>query len=231
MDEHLFNRPESYIHVMYEGDKFQINVLLFFSRYLLLSRVMRNIRWIMWLTLSCSHSSCRDRKERLISATESSLSSTLSDTEFSDSDWLSPESSTVIQDTLWPIHTRKNTDASLTLTLCYICINVHAFSYQIHIDFQMPKLNHKSTNCTSYCRTVCSSSDNFTHMVVRQTLAVISGLMQTAWHQPVSWRGQRRGCRRCSGCCCPGQSSHWGSTLTPSKIPALRSNTYTTTEC
>lgn len=67
----------------------------FSSFYLLLSRVMRNIRWIMWLTLSCSHSSCRDRKERLISATESSFSSTLSDTEFSDSDWLSPESSTV----------------------------------------------------------------------------------------------------------------------------------------
>lgn len=63
--------------------------------YLLLSRVMRNIRWIMWLTLSCSHNSCRDRNDRLISATESSFSSTLSDTEFSDSDWLSPESSTV----------------------------------------------------------------------------------------------------------------------------------------
>lgn len=88
---------------------------------------MRNIRWIMWLTLSCSHSSCRDRKERLISATESSLSSTLSDTEFSDSDWLSPESSTVIQDTVWPIHTRKNADASLTLTLRYIRIYVYAF--------------------------------------------------------------------------------------------------------
>lgn len=78
---------------------------------LLLSRVMRNIRWIMWLTLSCSHSSCLERKERLISATESSLSSTLSDTEFSDSDWLSPESSTTIQDTMQLKHTRKkNTD-------------------------------------------------------------------------------------------------------------------------
>lgn len=65
---------------------------------------MRNIRWIMWLTLSCSHSSCLDRKERLISATESSLSSTLSDTEFSDSDWLSPESSTVIK--VWLLHAR-----------------------------------------------------------------------------------------------------------------------------
>jgi len=57
-------------------------------------------------------------------------------------------------------------------------------------------------------------------MVVDQTAVVVSGQMQTVWHQPVSWRGQRRGCRRCSGCCCPGQSSHWGSTLTPSKIPA-----------
>ncbi|TNN75521.1 hypothetical protein EYF80_014333 [Liparis tanakae] len=44
-------------------------------------------------------SSCLDRKERLISATESSLSSTLSVTEFSDSDWLSSESSTGTQDT------------------------------------------------------------------------------------------------------------------------------------
>lgn len=68
---------------------------------------MRNIRWIMWLTLSCSQSSCLERKERLISATESSLSSTLSDTEFSDSDWLSPESSTTIQDTLWLKQTRE----------------------------------------------------------------------------------------------------------------------------
>lgn len=83
---------------------------------------MRNIRWIMWLTLSCSHSSWRDRNERLISATESSLSSTLSDTEFSESDWLSPESSTVIPDTrvkyetmwinlsqtlVWPVLTRN----------------------------------------------------------------------------------------------------------------------------
>lgn len=70
-----------------------------------------------------------------------------------------------------------------------------------------------------------SSSDNSTHMVLQQTVVVVSGLMQTAWHQPVSWRGQRRGCRICSGCCCPGQSSHWGSTLnTPSKIPVFRSN-------
>lgn len=74
--------------------------LIFF--YLLLSRVMRNIRWIMWLTLSCSHNSCRERNERLISATESSFSSTLSDTEFSDSDWLSPESSTVGKEWKWP---------------------------------------------------------------------------------------------------------------------------------
>lgn len=73
--------------------------------YSLLSRVIRNILWIMWLTLSCSQSSCRDRKERLISATESSLSSTLSETEFSDSDWLSPESSakTVETERLWTI--------------------------------------------------------------------------------------------------------------------------------
>lgn len=77
---------------------------LFLHLNLLLSNVTRNIRWIMWLTLSCSHSSCLERKERLISATESSLSSTLSDTEFSDSDWLSPESSTAIQDTLWLKH-------------------------------------------------------------------------------------------------------------------------------
>lgn len=76
----------------------------------------------------------------------------------------------------------------------------------------------------------CSSSDNSTHTVVQQTVVVVSGLMQTAWHQPLSWRGQQRGCRRCSGCCCPGQSSHWGSTLIPSKIPALRSNADTTTK-
>lgn len=56
---------------------------------------MRKILWIMWLTLSCSQSSCRERKDRLISATESSFSSMLSDTELSDSDWLSPESTAV----------------------------------------------------------------------------------------------------------------------------------------
>lgn len=55
----------------------------------LLSSVIRKILWIMWLTLSCSQSSCRERKERLISATESSLSSMLSDTESSDSEVLS----------------------------------------------------------------------------------------------------------------------------------------------
>lgn len=56
---------------------------------------MRKILWIMWLTLSCSQSSCLERKDRLISATESSFSSMLSDTELSDSDWLSPESTAV----------------------------------------------------------------------------------------------------------------------------------------
>lgn len=40
------------------------------SQHSLLSRVMRNILWIMWLMLSCSHSSRCERKERLISATE-----------------------------------------------------------------------------------------------------------------------------------------------------------------
>lgn len=40
------------------------------SRRSLLSRVMRKILWIMWLMLSCSHSSRCERKERLISATE-----------------------------------------------------------------------------------------------------------------------------------------------------------------
>lgn len=94
---------------------------LFRHLNLLLSRVTRKIRWIMWLTLSCSHSSCLERKERLISATESSLSSTLSETEFSDSDWLSPES-TAIQDTPWLKHTSKkhflnlHTESSYTQT-------------------------------------------------------------------------------------------------------------------
>lgn len=189
---------------------------------------MRNIRWIMWLTLSCSHSSCRDRKERLISATESSLSSTLSDTEFSDSDWLSPESSTVIQDSVWPIHARnkKNTDASLTLKLCYThyCICILLWTTLWLWDHWTDPYNH----WLHFLSKDCSSSDNSTHMVVQQTVVVVSGLMQTAWHQPLSWRGQQRGCRRCSGCCCPGQSSHWGSTLIPSKIPALRSNADTT---
>lgn len=40
------------------------------SPNLLLSSVIRNILWIMWLILSCSHNSCWERKERLISATE-----------------------------------------------------------------------------------------------------------------------------------------------------------------
>lgn len=59
-------------------------------------------------------------------------------------------------------------------------------------------------------------------MVVRQTTAEVCGLMQTAWRQPASWRGQQKGCRRCSGCCCPGQSSHCGSALIPFKTPAFR---------
>lgn len=95
----------TYTHTPYERGIIYRSMYVCFSFYLLLSRVMRNIRWIMWLTLSCSHSSCLERKERLISATESSLSSTLSETEFSDSDWLSPESSTVIK--VWPLHARK----------------------------------------------------------------------------------------------------------------------------
>lgn len=179
---------------------------------------MRNIRWIMWLTLSCSHSSWRDRKERLISATESSLSSTLSDTEFSESDWLSPESSTVIPDTgvkyesmwihlgqmlIWPVLTRNKRHWCFSITEMVFCVYFYAFCYELHFDFED-----------------CRGSDYSSYMVVQQTAVVISGLMQTVWHQPVSWRGQQRGCRRCSGCCCPGQSSHWGSTFTPSKIPA-----------
>lgn len=85
-------------------------------------------------------------------------------------------------------------------------------------------------NCTltltsvviAFYKAECEKFDHTTHVVAEQRAAEVSGLMQTAWHRPVSWRGQQRGCRRCSGCCCPGQSSHWGSTLTPSKIPALR---------
>lgn len=158
------------------------------SVYSLLSRVMRNIRWIMWLTLSCSHNSCRDLNERLISATESSFSSTLSDTEFSDSDWLSPESSTVEEDFEWPLY------------------------YWNHIrnNVFFEHMNMQNTTAES------------THMVVRQTTAEICGLTQTAWHQPMSWRGRQKGCRRCSGCCCPGQSSHCGSALIPFKTPAFR---------
>lgn len=178
----------------------------FSPSYLLLSRVMRNIRWIMWLTLSCSHSSWRDRKERLISATESSLSSTLSDTEFSESDWLSPESSTVIvkQETMW-LNLRQMFVWLIVMFIRRWCLSNTEMMYVSNFIW-----------LTVFCR----RADRSSYMVVRQTAVVVSGLMQTVWHQPVSWRGQRRGCRRCSGCCCPGQSSHWGSTLTPSKIPA-----------
>lgn len=183
---------------------------------------MRNIRWIMWLTLSCSHSSCLDRKERLISATESSLSSTLSDTEFSDSDWLSPESSTVIK--VWPLHAR------ITLMLLLhrvIGTLLYGFLWW-HTLWLLDHCNDPHKHWLYFF--LWKASDKSTYMVLQQTVVVVSDLMQTAWHQPMSWRGQQRGCRRCSGCCCPGQSSHWGSTLIPSKIPALRNNADTTTK-
>lgn len=122
-------------YAVWKGYTIQINLQLSFCFYLLLSRVMRNILWIMWLTLSCSHSSCRDRKERLISATESSLSSTLSDTEFSDSDWLSPESSTVTYtdtegeyETMW-IHLSQML-VWPTLKLCYTYVHFVCFSLE-----------------------------------------------------------------------------------------------------
>lgn len=137
---------------------------------LLLSRVMRNIRWIMWLTLSCSHSSCLERKERLISATESSLSSTLSDTEFSDSDWLSPESSTTIQDTMQLKHTRKK--------------NTDVFFFSTNISSNLPYTIIKCTDKT-FVSKVAKAKFNSTHMV-EQTLVAFSELMQTAEHQPRS---------------------------------------------
>lgn len=50
----------------------------------------------------------------------------------------------------------------------------------MHFDFEIP------VRLFYFLSEDCRSSDNFTHMVVQQTVVVVSGLMQTAWHQPAS---------------------------------------------